>query len=155
MSRVFLSRQIGEESSLEVLDNPVKLTTVEDGNVWKALYPIDVPMSGEKQEQCHGTIYVYLGDVTDGKIRGTPHYAIHYDLIFQHGKLSVDSEMWMASTYNTSTIVFTPDDRIGSDEWFDFRPIPEIEGENTDDPKLLGVTEGEVKKRAFRDTNTR
>ena len=44
----------------------------------------------------------------------------------------------MESVFNSVAIDWTDDSMIAPGEWFDSRPIPEIVGGNTSDPKLLG-----------------
>ncbi len=57
------------------------------------------------------------------------------------GKLTRESEVWMESVFNGVAIDWTDDSMIAPGEWFDSRPIPEIVGGNTSDPKLLGEDE--------------
>lgn len=63
------------------------------------------------------------------------HYYIQYVLHFKDGVLLPESRMWMVPVV-LSGILGGPS---SEGEWFSDRPIPEIDGENTSDPKLLGV----------------
>lgn len=48
----------------------------------------------------------------------------------------------MGYLLKTGNVARTPPGRIPEDEWFSFRPIPEIPADQgVDDPDLLGVTE--------------
>ena len=48
----------------------------------------------------------------------------------------------MGSLYNLNGRVLVPrGEKILLDRWLDWRPIPEIEGSHTQDPKLLGLPE--------------
>lgn len=72
------------------------------------------------------------------------HYGIEFKIqIDQDRRIGEGSQLWMGSLYNLNGRVFVPHDgqKILLDRWFDFRPIPEITGPQTDDPKLLGVPE--------------
>ena len=67
---------------------------------------------------------------------------VGYKLVLDdHGKLTRESEVWMESVFNGVAIDWTDDSMIAPGEWFDSRPIPEIVGGNTSDPKLLGEDE--------------
>ena len=47
----------------------------------------------------------------------------------------------MGCVFVLSNMVVPPAGTIPLHEWFDFRPIPEIVGDNTTDPELLGIPE--------------
>ncbi len=90
-------------------------------------------------------IYVYQGKLDGKRITGKIHYGIEYDLQINGGVISSESHIWMGSIYNLAGQLLIPaDNRIVLGEWFDFRPIPEIEGKNTTDPVLLGIPEHET-----------
>ena len=72
------------------------------------------------------------------------HYGIEYEILTDaEGKILVSSQLWMGSLFNLKGRVFVPyrNNKILLDRWFDFRPIPEITGPQTNDPELLGVPE--------------
>lgn len=110
---------------------------------WQARVTL-VPFEHWSHGSTDGIIYVRHGaNPIDGD-RGRAHYGIVYDLQIEDGKIGDRSEIWMGSMYNLNGRVLIPDaDHILLDRWFDFRPIPEIEGENTLNPELLGIPEHE------------
>ena len=71
-----------------------------------------------------------------------PHFGIRYDVRVREGAISKESELWMGSLYTLGNRVLIPDEnKILLDRWFDWRPIPIIEGEPVTDPELLGIEE--------------
>jgi hypothetical protein len=84
----------------------------------------------------------------DGETKGRVHFGIKYRLKIVAGRISPESELWMGSMYHLAGRVIVPAaGTVLVDRWFDFRPIPEIEGSNTSDPKLLGIPEHRSMKR--------
>jgi mono/diheme cytochrome c family protein len=143
MSSVFLSEEFYYESKGAALrDRPTRLATLEESQRWAASVPIPLPASSGSR---HGLVYLYTGRIDGDKIRGEPHYGIVYDLQFADGKLSADSDLWMNSFGNPTVAAPLHPDKIPFTEWFDYRPIPPIAGENSRDPKLLGTEEYEKK----------
>lgn len=105
---------------------------------WAAYYPIDLPASGTGQVK--NTISIYRGSLSDGKIAGQAHYAAEYSLQLTDGRIEQDSELWMGYVFRTGNVATVPPGKIPEDEWFSFRPIPEIEGDQTTtDTRLLGI----------------
>lgn len=45
----------------------------------------------------------------------------------------------MGNLFVVGNLVYPDPEKITLDQWFDYRPIPEITGENSTDPKLLGI----------------
>jgi hypothetical protein len=133
MEPVFLSRQF-LKAGVEPAEPRVKLETVETSERWAAYWR--VPAEPDKQGRLKGVVYIYPGG--DG---ASPHYAVSYDLLITEGIISDDSELWMNAMFVPSTVIPPSKDRVPFDEWFDHRPLPEIVGGNTSDPKLLGVEE--------------
>lgn len=113
----------------------IMLQSEQDLDHWGLTYPITIPESGST----NGDLYLYYGSLDRNRI----HYMIHYDLqLTDAGTLDSKSEVWMGSAYNLAGRVIVPgDDEIPLDHWFDFRPIPEIEGDNSVSPELLGLPE--------------
>ena len=66
----------------------------------------------------------------------TVHYAIHIHLHAKDGRLLPQSSVWMVPVYASPIL----NDVNADAEWFSDDPIPENEGEPTDDPELLGLT---------------
>jgi hypothetical protein len=138
MASVFLTEEFYETGEETLRDRPTRLETVEPGQHWVALVPIG-PIGDKKT--LSGLVYVCTGRIAEGKVRGDPHYAIKYDLAIVDGKLGGESDLWMNSFGNGAVALPEPPGKIPYREWFDYRPLPVIEGENSKDPKLLGVDE--------------
>ena len=135
---VFLSEKYYEANSSELADLPIRLETLEEGQRWLARCPIEPPTAAKP---AGGLIYLYTGRIEKGIARGDAHYGIRYDLDCKNGKLTADSNVWMGSFANAVVATPSPPGRIPYREWFDFHPIPAITGENSKDPKLLGIEE--------------
>jgi hypothetical protein len=138
MASVFLSEQFYDAKEESLRDKPTRLEVVEPAHRWVAYVPVG---SLSEKKTLKGLIYVYTGRIDGESVRGEPHYAIKYDLESSEGKLSDNSDVWMNSFGNSAVALPEPEGRIPYREWFDYRPIPPIVGENTKDPKLLGVEE--------------
>lgn len=118
-----------------------KFTAVEKEDLWKAVIPLP-SRDRWKSKRGRGMVYMMYG-VQPGENRfPRPHFAIRYDVQLDGQKISADSELWMGSMYTLGNRVMIPDEKkILLDRWFDWRPIPVIEGEAATDPKLLGIEE--------------
>ncbi len=138
ISAVFFSEHFYGDTASKLEDKPVRLETLESGRRWVAFFPL---RPFDDQGESSGVIYLFVGKLTDTTAVGTPHYAISYHLTAPQGKLAEGSELWMGSFGNSSVAEPFTSSRIPFNEWFDFKPIPPITGENTKDPKLLGVDE--------------
>jgi hypothetical protein len=116
------------------------LEEVRTGEEWHGYLPLRT--TGAKSQA--GDAYLVTGNF-DGMQRfsGNAHFLIHYDLKRQEHRLAPDSELWLAATLFPGNMVWPQKYQIAASEWFDFLPIPEIEGPNTTDPALLGVPEHE------------
>lgn len=137
-SNTFLSTQVTGKPIPELADQPVPFETLEDGQRWEAWYPIEVSRDG----RFSGMIYLIRGSVEEQRPRGSIHYGIQYELTIRDGKLAEVSEIWMGSLFNLpGKLAFPPEGQIPIAQWFDFLPIPEIVGDNTTDPGLLGIPE--------------
>jgi hypothetical protein len=141
---VYLSRQYKDGDEIVNLDTPVPFETVEEGQRWVAEYAIG-KLQASGNSELKGTVYVYYGsqDVRD-VTKGYAHYGIVYDLRSHDRRLLPTSELYMGAIYLPGNRVLVPkSDEIPLTEWFDFQPIPEIEGDHTQDPELLGIPEHE------------
>jgi hypothetical protein len=138
MRTIFMSRQVALVNRPGGADRPVYLEVLEPDERWIGHYPLRVS-SG--QENLSGIIYVYKGREENGQVDAKFHYGISYDLHIVDEKISPDSEIWMGSLSVPAGMIIPPHDKMVLNEWFDFRPLPEIEGQNTSDPALLGVPE--------------
>ncbi len=138
MASVFFSDTFYSSASETAKDQPLRLETLEPAKRWVVYFPIGKP---DAMSKLTGLIYLYTGRIENETVRGDPHYGIKYTLVFQDGKLTKESDLWMNSFGNA---VVTPPElpgKIPYREWFDDHPIPAITGENSKDPKLLGLEE--------------
>ena len=96
------------------------------------------PVSGGRQFVRRSDLHL-SGRWFGGEFRGTPHYAIKYTLTVADGRVAEGSEIWMNFLFLSGKVRAPSKTTFPSTEWFDHRPIPEIDGENSSDPKLLGL----------------
>jgi len=141
-----LTTQLRDESSKSstsqnpsVPDQPIYAQVVSEGEVWQ----IDYPLPPGARE---GTLYLASGRPAkakdpEGAYLGSPHYAVRYRLSVVDGAVGPESKLTMGVIKIFGGIYAVPEGKIGLDEWFSFRPIPTIEGENSEDPELLGIDE--------------
>jgi len=115
-----------------------KVLFKQDGSEdrWSVTFPLK--LKGE-DPIFQGELFIYYGPLERNRI----HYKIAYDLrLASDGTLDPKSEVWMGSAYNLGgRVISGQGNQILIDRWFDFRPIPEIEGKNADSPELLGLPE--------------
>jgi hypothetical protein len=138
MASVFFSEKFYGDLLEEVKEEPLRLEVVEPGHRWQVEFPIG---RFRDDGSLLGLIYLYTGQIANGRVRGTPHCAVKYDLHATDGKLNADSDLWM-SAFTVPNVDPPPtSEHIPFSEWFDHRPIPPITGPNSTDPKLLGVEE--------------
>ena len=136
MQGIFLSQSSPGLERANVAEERVLLTELEPGEHWEAWYPLPALTEGERRT---GTLYIQQGRLEKGKLSGTVHFGIGYDLLVAEGKVSPKSEVWLGTVYVPTVVIPPSPSQITIYEWLDFRPIPEIEGGNSTDPKLLGV----------------
>ena len=134
---------IGISNRFELSDDPdgpphvgdfSRMQTVELDQHWRCRFPIG---DLADQQKISGKLFV-VQNTTKPKA----HYAIEYEIASDEaGKIGKLSQLWMGSLYNLNGRVFVPydDQKILLDRWFDWRPIPEVIGKQTDDPNLLGI----------------
>ena len=135
MSSVFLTETFVESVGVELQEPAIRLDTLAPAQLWGARYPLGAPNDGVLK----GLIYVNTGRITDGKAHGDPSYAIKYDLEIKDGKLTDASDVWLGSFHPPSIAPPLTENQVPFVEWFSDEPIPPITGENSQDPKLLGV----------------
>ena len=114
----------------------IPMETIEPEQKWRSRYRI-----GSLNDRKEFTGKFYLVQNTS---RPKAHYAVEFEIKADNsGAITGDSQLWMGSLYNLNGRVFVPydDQKILLDRWFDFRPIPEITGPQTEDPNLLGIPE--------------
>ncbi len=138
MAAVLLTREHQESGDALLDEEPTRLETLEPAQRWVAYVPLGTP---SEDKPWSGVVYVYTGQVKDGKLQGTLHYGIEYQLAVADGKLTDESDLWMDSFGNSVFAPPSPPGLLPYHEWFSDQPIPVIEGENSKDPKLLGVDE--------------
>ncbi|HVW03348.1 MAG TPA: hypothetical protein VHB77_23495, partial [Planctomycetaceae bacterium] len=112
----------------------LKLETLETNQRWACWYPLTIDLA--HPDKAEGLVYVYRGDPAKS---AEIHYGISYDIPISHGRIANDSEVWLGSLYLTPVLATPQPGKVPLDEWFDYRPIPPITGENAQDPKLLGI----------------
>lgn len=129
MEKCFITDGYGEDA------HTVSATITETDRVWR----MDMPIREARLSGYQGVRGVFYCCLANGPARSLAtaivHYYVQYTLHFQDGVLLPGSTVWMVPVY-PSPILHGPD---ADGEWFSDRPIPEITGENTRDPKLLGV----------------
>ncbi len=124
----------------------IPFEVVEPDQVWQAKILLESSHQW-KDGRTAGVVYLFYGAQVFEGMKGRAHYGIRYEIELtksQHSenKISEDSVLWMGSIYDLGGRVLIPQSgEILLDHWFDFRPIPEIEADNPDDPELLGIPE--------------
>ena len=115
------------------------MKTLEPDQSWRCRYPIGNFNDLTDQQKLTGKLFV-----VQNTSKPKAHYAIEFEIFRdEKGVITESSQLWMGSLYNLNGRVFVPYDhqKILLDRWFDWRPIPEVVGEQTDDPDLLGIPE--------------
>ena len=138
MAAVLFTHEHHESQTSHLEEEPTRLETLEPMQRWVAYVPLETPT---EMKAWVGVIYVYTGQIKDGKVHGTLHYGIEYHLDVAADRLTAESDLWMDSFGNSAFAPPTPPGRLPYQEWFGDQPLPVIEGENSKDPKLLGVDE--------------
>lgn len=130
MRTIFLSGDYYGVDKVAVKSDLLSLTTVEKDWRWQADVPIG---TADGSHDLDGKFYVYQGRVNDEKVRAVAHYAISWNVKLDEGLLQPTSDVWMGVIFKSPRVPFA--------EWFSHDPIPEITGENSKDPELLGIPE--------------
>lgn len=101
------------------------LRTDIPGERWSVLFPLEpIPLEGKLT----GKVFLYKGSAGDEHYRNAEKwYLIAYELSAKDGRIARESHIWMASVYSFTLVVSPEPGQIPADQWFDFRPIPEIE----------------------------
>lgn len=71
---------------------------------------------------------------------------MQYDLHFQDGIITADSDVWMGSLYRTTKVTLA---RLPLSEWFSHEPIPPLPEMQPDDPELLGLEDNQDELSGF------
>ena len=118
---------------------PYMVQTLEPGEAWEVKAPLPEPFEGEPLT---GMLYLYVRPpVPDDEVANPPHYAISWLELDGEQRLTKASTLHLGAALIAPPVVRIPEGRMEPSEWLDYRPLPEIEGEPTTDPKLLGVEE--------------
>jgi hypothetical protein len=136
-ARTALSRVLTGATITDRAVQIVPLEIVTEGEHWRATLPLgEIPSAGALT----GRWYVLHGENPEtDKVTAPAHYGMEYDLRFQEGVLQAESDLWMAPLLYPSNTIATPPLHLHTTEWLDFRPLPEIEGEHSTDPALIGL----------------
>lgn len=141
MRQIFVSSAKPAELPIAATVPYFPLQVVEKDQRWSVDFLLPGVTSSTGTSKSAGELFVYTSfQQKEGKISGAVHYVIGYDLQVTDGVLQPESQLWMGSQYNLK-LRLPSSSEVTIDQWFDFRPIPEITGENSTDPKLLGVEE--------------
>lgn len=144
MNRIFFSEEDYNRMDAVFDEEPVRLRTIQEGERWRAMYPLGRPSFGKRS----GLIYLYVAK----PVRGAPFlrrpvYGIRLDLRFENGRIGEASDLWIGNlVLNDALQLPKGNNRVPMDQWFSAEPIPEITGTNTADPELLGVRDYENPK---------
>ena len=148
MNKMFLTRECETFLGMNgpVADR-VNLNQIEPMQEWDALFPIGDVAQGTCCDRKQGIVYIceeyyyqpYWWGKRDQRGGSRFHYGIKYDISFEDGKLSSESDVYMGALYRTRKF---PQWKVPMDQWFSHNPIPELPCEpSTDDPELLGIDE--------------
>lgn len=129
----------------------VVLTETEPMQKWEALFPITARKSCCQPATYDETIYVCEKYYKESKvpfvgrrqIGARFHYAVRVDLKIEDDILVGESDLYMGALYRTRKL---PTWRVPMAQWFSHEPIPELPGENVEDPELLGITDHIAKR---------
>jgi hypothetical protein len=137
MSSVVLTENLPKVNRSELsnlsdfTDEMLRLTRIEEGEQWEVL----IPCKAEREPNHRaGIVFICYPGLT-------PRFSVHYDIRVVDQKIARGSEVWMAAEYIDWGLWIPPQNAVSLGEWFDWRPIPEIEGPNSADAKLLGIPE--------------
>lgn len=141
MGDMLMTRRVGDRKEPMPTDEPAKLEVLQIGDRWAAKYRLG-DFEGQPEIALNGIVYVYTNPVrTQESIQGTLQYGIVYALRIRERTLQENSELWLGPILVPGNFQFPTPGRITLNEWLDTQPIPEITGDNSRDPALLGIPE--------------
>ncbi len=141
MADVLLTRRTSDRKSPLPSDIPTKLEVLETGERWVAKYRLG-DYDGQTEAALNGVVYVNTNGTRSGEaVNGSIHYGIVYGLRIRDRVLLENSELWLGPILVPGNFQLLDPHKITLTEWLDVRPIPEIVGDNSTDPELLGVPE--------------
>ncbi len=141
MANMFATRESGKfMGGRERLPaDSTSLTEMESMQRWEFKYPVHVFADSESEGAYRGIVYLCEKrfDDADQCVGSRFHYGIQLDLNVASGAVQPSSRIWMGALYRSSVI---PVWQIPDSEWLSEEPIPEIDGPNSADPALLGIS---------------
>lgn len=147
MQDVLLTRRTSDRKEPLPSDTPTKLDVLESGERWVAKYRLG-EYDNQSDAALNGTVYVETNAKQIGEaVNGSMHYGIVYGLRIRDRVLMENSELWLGPILVPGNFQIPDPKKITLQEWLDIRPIPEIDGDNSTDPDLLGIPEHLNKKK--------
>ena len=141
METVMLTRRTSDRKIPLSSDEPAKLEVLESGERWAAKYRLG-DYDGQADAALNGVVYVNTNAARTGEaVGGTMHYGIVFGLRIRERVVMENSELWLGPILVPGNFQVPDPHKITLAEWLDVRPIPEIEGDNSTDPALLGIPE--------------
>ena len=145
MKNVLLTRRTTDRTSPLPSDMPTELEVLESGERWIAKYRLG-DYDNQTEAALNGIVYVETNAARVGEaVNGSIHYGIVYGLRIRDRVLMENSELWLGPILVPGNFHIPDPSKITLAEWLDIRPIPEIVGDNSTDPELLGVPEHQHK----------
>ncbi|MBC7815769.1 MAG: hypothetical protein IAG10_02595 [Planctomycetaceae bacterium] len=141
MEGILLTRRTGDRKEPLATDEPAKPEVLQTGERWVAKYRLG-DFEGQPDIALNGVIYVYTNaNRTEEAAQGTLQYGIVVALRIRERTLQENSELWLGPILVPGNFQYPTPGRITLNEWLDTQPIPEITGDNSTDPSLLGIPE--------------
>ena len=112
----------------------MQLETLDPGWRWAAYVRL-----GEPAVQIQGVVYMYTGQVAKGSDSGNP--STPWATVVGERRQTGPGKRTVDGLVRQSALPPTPRVKLPYREWFIYRPLPVITGENSQDPELLGVDE--------------
>ena len=141
MEDMLMTRRAGDRKEPLATDEPAKLEVIQTGERWAAKYRLG-DFEGQPDVAINGVIYVYTNaNRMEEAVQGTMQYGIVVALRIRERTLQANSELWLGPILVPGNFQYPTPGRITLNEWLDTQPIPEITGDNSTDPKLLGIPE--------------
>jgi hypothetical protein len=138
---LLMTRRAGDRKEPLPTDEPARLEVIQTGERWAAKYRLG-DFQGQPDLALNGVIYVYTNaNRMEEAVQGTMQYGIVVALRIRERTLQENSELWMGPILVPGNFQYPTPGRITLNEWLDTQPIPEITGDNSSDPTLLGIPE--------------
>ncbi len=141
MEDMLMTRRAGDRKEPLATDEPAGLKVIQTGERWAAKYRLG-DFEGQPDIAINGVIYVYTNAKrTEEAVQGTMQYGIVVALRIRERTVQENSELWLGPILVPGNFQYPTPGRITLNEWLDTQPIPEIVGDNSSDPTLLGIPE--------------